>query len=319
MAENKVFMPKVSIIIPVYNGSNYMREAIDSALNQTYENIEVIVVNDGSCDNGKTEEVAVSYGDRIRYIKKENGGVSSALNVGIKNMTGEYFSWLSHDDKYEPGKIENSVKYLDKFQNREKLIALCGAYYINGKSEKIRDMVFRFEKNKIYSGKEMIEHFLTYGGVDFCCMLIPKAAFDECGYFNEDLRYNQDLLEQYQLFCGGYEMVADIDNKDVMYRLHAQQTSKTRRDLLVRDSYEMAKIIAPVFAKQSTKEKNLLKMFAKRNSRHDLEKAVSECIRVGEGWNLFSKKDIFELKLCLIWGKTRNLLKKIYHKTILKK
>lgn len=314
MAENKVFMPKVSIIIPVYNGSNYMREAIDSALNQTYENIEVIVVNDGSCDNGKTEEVAVSYGDRIRYIKKENGGVSSALNVGIKNMTGEYFSWLSHDDKYEPGKIENSVKYLDKFQNREKLIALCGAYYINGKSEKTRDMVFRFEKNKIYSGKEMIEYFLTYGGVDFCCMLIPKAAFDECGYFNEDLRYNQDLLEQYQLFCGGYEMVADIDNKNVMYRLHAQQTSKTRRALLVRDSYEMAKIIAPVFAKQSSKEKNLLKMYAKHNAKHDLRNAVNECVRIGKAEGIFDTCDIVELKFCLLLGKGRNVLKKIYYK-----
>ena len=319
MAGNKGFMPKVSIIIPVYNGSNYMREAIDSALNQTYENIEVIVVNDGSCDNGKTEEVAVSYGDRIRYIKKENGGVSSALNVGIKNMTGEYFSWLSHDDKYEPGKIENSVKYLDKFQNREKLIALCGAYYISGKSERIRDMVFRFEKNKIYSGKEMIEYFLTYGGVDFCCMLIPKAAFAECGYFNEDLRYNQDLLEQYQLFCGRYEMVADIDNKDVMYRLHAQQTSKTRRDLLVRDSYEMAKIIAPVFAKQSTKEKNLLKMFAQKNAKHDLKNAVNECIRIGENEKIFNKSDIYELKFFLYLGKIRNLIKNIYHGIMFRK
>ena len=80
--------PKVSIIIPVYNGSNYLKEAIYSALNQTYNNIEVLVINDGSEDNGKTRNIALSYGDRIKYIEKENAGVSSALNVGVKSMTG---------------------------------------------------------------------------------------------------------------------------------------------------------------------------------------------------------------------------------------
>ena len=88
--------PTVSIIIPVYNGSNYLQEAIDSALAQTYPNCEILVINDGSCDEGKTEAIALSYGDRIRYFKKENGGVASALNMGIRQMTGEYFSWLSH-------------------------------------------------------------------------------------------------------------------------------------------------------------------------------------------------------------------------------
>ena len=62
--------PKVSIVIPVYNGANYLREAIDSALAQTYPHLEVIVVNDGSNDGGKTREVALSFGDRIRYFEK---------------------------------------------------------------------------------------------------------------------------------------------------------------------------------------------------------------------------------------------------------
>lgn len=93
-------LPKVSIVIPVFNGSDYLDKAIQSALNQSYQNVEIIVVNDGSNDGGKTAEIAKSYGDNIRYIEKENGGVSSALNRGIEAMTGEYFSWLSHDDEY---------------------------------------------------------------------------------------------------------------------------------------------------------------------------------------------------------------------------
>lgn len=67
------FLPLVSIVIPVYNGDNFLSEAIDAALSQTYPNIEIIVVNDGSRDDGATERVALSYGERIRYFNKSNG------------------------------------------------------------------------------------------------------------------------------------------------------------------------------------------------------------------------------------------------------
>src|SRR5574344_1270331 len=103
---------KVSIVIPVYNGSNYLKQAIDSAINQTYKNIEIIVVNDGSNDDEATEKIALSYGDKIKYYKKVNGGVASALNLALKNMTGKYFSWLSHDDLYYANKIEKQINFI---------------------------------------------------------------------------------------------------------------------------------------------------------------------------------------------------------------
>lgn len=105
MKVNK-YRPKVTIVIPAYNAANYLAEAVESAINQTYENIEIIVVNDGSNDNGATADVAKKYRNSIRYIEKGNGGSSSALNCGILNMTGEWFSWLSHDDLYCPDKVE---------------------------------------------------------------------------------------------------------------------------------------------------------------------------------------------------------------------
>ena len=115
--------PLVSIIIPVYNGSNYMREALDSALAQTYSNIEILVVNDGSNDGGKTRDIALSYGDRIRYLEQEkNGGVSTVLNMGIRAMRGEYFSWLSHDDVYYPEKIQAEIDALRAAGNMDAVV-----------------------------------------------------------------------------------------------------------------------------------------------------------------------------------------------------
>ena len=103
------YQPKVSIIIPVYNGSNFLAQAINAALAQTYPNCEILVINDGSQDHGASEKIALSYGNKIKYYLKENGGVSSALNFAFKKMTGEWFSWLSHDDLYYPQKIEKQI------------------------------------------------------------------------------------------------------------------------------------------------------------------------------------------------------------------
>ena len=122
------FKPLVSIVIPVYNGSNFLAQAIDSALAQSHKNLEIIVVNDGSCDDGATERIALGYGDKIRYFCKPNGGVSSALNFGIEKMKGEYFSWLSHDDLYAPDKVEREVEALRVVPTRP--TQLCAALII---------------------------------------------------------------------------------------------------------------------------------------------------------------------------------------------
>ena len=110
--------PRVSVVIPVYNGANFLGDAIDSALAQTWRDVEVIVVDDGSNDDGATADVARSYGDRIRYLRTDHGGVSSALNAGIRAMTGEYFAWLSHDDVYHPAKLETPDRHAGATRRR---------------------------------------------------------------------------------------------------------------------------------------------------------------------------------------------------------
>lgn len=181
--DNEDFNPLVSIVIPVYNGENYLKEAIESALAQTYKNIEIIVVNDGSTDN--TDAIAKEYGNKIRYFKKKNGGVASALNLAIEKMQGEYFSWLSHDDLYFPQKIENQINFLSK-QNNKKVVLFSNYLLINENGRKISEVIINHKTTLIP------EYTLLRGCVNGITMLIPKGAFIECGNFNDNLRCTQD-------------------------------------------------------------------------------------------------------------------------------
>lgn len=239
-----MMLPKVSIVIPVYNGSNYLSEAIDCALNQSYQNIEIIVVNDGSTDNGQTENIALSYGEHIRYFKKENGGVSSALNYGIKQMTGDYFSWLSHDDLYSNNKVEDAVSLLEKHQQiGKKCIAFTSGKFIDSSGNGIKNFLSYFDPEKLYSGLDVVDIMTKKGTLNGCCMLIPGTAFEEVALFDETLRYSQDSLMWYQLFLSNYSLISD-DHLNVMYRLHRKQTSQNGRKLYEHDAYVIAEVLS---------------------------------------------------------------------------
>ncbi len=178
--------PKVSIVIPVYNGANYMREAIDSALAQTYSNTEILVINDGSRDNGETERIAQSYGEQIRYLAKPNGGVATALNLGIESMTGEYFSWLSHDDVYLPNKVEHQMRFLQSLQNPQTIV-YSDYQLIDAKSRVFSSVTIAdtVSTNALY---DLVAHQAIHG----CAMLIHKDAFKKCGNFDVSLPTTQD-------------------------------------------------------------------------------------------------------------------------------
>ena len=188
------FTPKISIIIPVYNGSNFLREAIDSALAQTYENVEILVINDGSNDHGATEKIAKSYGDKIRYFAKEYGGVATALNLGIKKMKGDYFSWLSHDDLYRPEKITKQIEFLSK-QTDKNIVIYADYELINEKGNHVETRVQdhqMLEKVPIYS--------LLRGIINGITLLIPKVVFETHGDFDVSLRCTQDYDLWFRIF-----------------------------------------------------------------------------------------------------------------------
>lgn len=111
---------KVSVVIPTYNSVRFVTEAIDSVLNQTFQDFEILVVDDGSKDE-TGEVLAEKYGDSIRYLYKENGGVSSARNYGIENAKGKYIAFLDADDVWMPEKLGKQIAVMEADEE----IGLC--------------------------------------------------------------------------------------------------------------------------------------------------------------------------------------------------
>lgn len=180
--------PLVSIVIPVYNGANYLEQAIESAMAQSYSNIEILVINDGSTDDGATAAIAARYKNDIRYFEKENGGVSSALNLGIHQMRGKYFSWLSHDDLYAVEKIERQVADLEAQPSP----SISYTDYIVF-SEDIEDGTFHAVSDiATKSPRCFFSIRIGYNGINGCSLLIPKVCFDACGWFDEGKKWTQD-------------------------------------------------------------------------------------------------------------------------------
>src|SRR5690349_21822368 len=102
----------VSVVIPAFNARKSVRRAIDAALHQTYSNIEVIVVNDGSTDD--TEAIVQSYGERVRYVRQENAGETAARNRGFSMARGEFITLVDHDDWWEPKFVQTCVQFLNE-------------------------------------------------------------------------------------------------------------------------------------------------------------------------------------------------------------
>lgn len=276
----KSFHPLVSIIIPVYNGSNYLSEAIDCALGQIYDNIEIIVINDGSTDGGATEKIALSYKGKIHYYKKENGGVSSALNFGIKHMSGEYFAWLSHDDLITCDHIANLVEWAS-YKEASNEIPFSSFFLANERGEYLygesRDAQLYYSDFK-YS-LTTADSSLLLGEINGGSVLIPKKAFDQVGLFNERLRITQErdlwnrLSRYYRFinipFCTA---VIRIHNSQVSSKAETVTKASNKKILEIVDSLSKDRI------RNSFQNKRwlllTLERFYQNNSRHVLEKEM---------------------------------------------
>lgn len=196
-------IPKVSIVLPTYNGSKYIRASIDSCLNQTYGNTELIVVDDGSTDD--TPEIIRSYDDkRIRLIRHEkNKNLPNALNTGFADATGDYLTWTSDDNYYAYDAIEKMVKFL---VNNKIDFVYTDIYYFN-----------EYDRNMEIFKKTGLLELDKYNGVG-PCFLYSRKIQELIGIYDPDTKLAEDF--DYWIRVSKFFTICHIPEPLYYYRLH---------------------------------------------------------------------------------------------------
>ncbi|MDR2547880.1 MAG: glycosyltransferase [Lachnospiraceae bacterium] len=187
--------PLISIIIPVYNVEAYVGKCLDSVLSQTYKNLEVLVIDDGSTDNSR--KIVKEYekrDSRIRLFSQKNYGVSSALNVGLENFTGDWLGFVDSDDWIEPNMFEVLLNNIDGVD-----IVICSYYrdtalqseVIQNKTE-IKEQIISSENMLIYP--LIRDYYMGFCGYVWNKMFSAEVVKNSRIYFDEKISYAEDVL-----------------------------------------------------------------------------------------------------------------------------
>lgn len=210
--------PRVSVVIPVYNAAAYVAAAVQSALAQTYANMEIIVVDDGSTDD--TAVILATYGDRIRYIYQDNQERAAARNRGLAEARGEYVAFLDADDLWVPMKLERQVAILDA--RPEVVVAYSQAVVINRAG---RPRLSGYRQQIIGSGPStpawMRDRLVLSNCVPMSTSIARLGAVRESGGFDPRLRYGEDW--DLWLRLAGRGLFAFLAESLASYRLVSEE------------------------------------------------------------------------------------------------
>ena len=183
-------MPEVSVVVPVYNGAEFVAEALDSILAQTYSDYEILVVNDGSVD--RTREVLAPYAERIRYLEHpENGGVSAALNTGIGQASGAYLGMMNADDLWLPRKLEQQICAFRAWDDADVVYTHYHKMTADGS-------LIRWPRRKLRrlawqrASEHLFETLLEGNFIDAITPLCRRTWLEEVGLFDESLQRMED-------------------------------------------------------------------------------------------------------------------------------
>ncbi len=227
-------MPLISVIIPVYNGEKTIRETIESVLNQTLSDFELIVINDGSQDS--TLEIISSIQDpRLRVISYPNAGLSASRNRGISQATGDYISFIDADDLWTPDKLEAQLRALEA--SPQAAVAYSWTDCIDESSQFLRQGSHITASGNIWANL-LLSNFLDNGSNP----LIRRQALTEVGGFDESLRAAEDW-DMYLRLGAHYHFVA-VPSPHILYRVSADSMSSK----VSKQEVETLKVIERAFS-----------------------------------------------------------------------
>jgi glycosyltransferase involved in cell wall biosynthesis len=248
--------PLVSVIIPAYNAAALLGETLDSVLGQTYPNLEIIVVDDGSTD--ATPQVLESYGDRILVLRQTNAGQAAARNHGAREAHGELLAFLDHDDLWDPDKTACQVALLDRFP--EALAVYCDHRAIDAQGNLLSSSgALHYPR----SSGEMLRAMLLS-----CCIVTPglvllrRRAFDSSGGFDESklMRGHEDHGLWLRLATQG-SFIYSPDTL-VSYRRHKQQATGQKLWEMTLSRAKLHNLMAIRDAVRASPDKDVKRLFA---------------------------------------------------------
>ncbi len=240
----------VSVIIPTYNSAAYIAEAVESVLAQTYPNIEIIVVDDGSTDD--TATVIAPYRSSVIYINQANRGVSAARNIGMRQARGQLIAFLDADDIWMPGKLERQVKFLARHKNVGLVFGDAELFDVKGT---VTSSFLRRNESpmRLYTAEVVLEDtfkaLLVYNFICTCTVVITRACMEQVGGFDESLQSVED--RDLWLRIAGCFSIGCIPELMSRKRVHGHNLSSD--GLLALQSY--IRVIEQARSKSSTSAK----------------------------------------------------------------
>jgi len=269
--------PLVSIIIPTYNNSHVVWQAIDCSLNQTHEKKEIIVVDDGSTDD--TEQLLKSkYKDRIIYVRQANKGPGSARNTGIRHASGKFLQFLDADDLLDPDKLSIQVRQLQDIP----VMALSYCDYVCCDIDDI-SITYEFRHNSPVLQKEkpfddILMKWETELSIPMHCFLFNTAIFKEYGIsFDDSLSTNEDWDCWMNVFALAPKVVY-VDRVLAYYRI--RKFSRCSNRLKMRKGY--IKAINKQILKNWSNKEVVAKLNAKKKQIKHHYRDVSPIMRIME-------------------------------------
>lgn len=232
--------PRVSVVIPAYNSAQYLGEAVQSIFDQTFDDYEIIVVDDGSTDN--TRDLVESYGGRVRYVHQENGGASKARNRGIAEARGAYIAFLDADDCWEPDKLEKQVSLLERNPNLGMVFTDAVGFDENGLLPRMG------RKKSLLLDGDVACNIFMYSGVGTPSVMVPRMVFDKVGVFDEQLFLAED--DNMWIRIAAEYPVQLIDEPLTKVRDHPNRTTRDKSRLF-RMILDNAEVLASKYGKAS--------------------------------------------------------------------
>lgn len=312
---------KVSVIIPVYNAEKFLKKTINSVLSQTYSNLEIILINDGSTDNSRLIcENFKKADNRIKLINKENAGVSSARNDGINLATGTYITFVDSDDYINRNFIESAINIFKS----KKVDLVKFNFYKKGKHFKLKHYYSLPINEKIASNDIRIKN-IVFNSDDLCpCWgIVYKSSIAKKIRFDKNIKVGEDFLYVINYLKNSKTLF--ISNERYYYYV-INQSSVThsfnlkKNIIKTENALYVNKNVEKIFLQGDLLKNNMRLLKSKRNIMSFINNCIDNCNYSNfiEALDIFLKNDIINQELTLIYNncltyKEKKILKKDFN------